>query len=380
MSEAIRTYLKAIEADLRQGDATEHTHRPALVAMLLSLREGLAVTNEPRKRTDCGAPDVRVARRTGSGPAALTLGYVETKDVGRGLDELEDSEQLQRYRRSLGNLILTDYLEFRWYVDGQRRQVERLASADRSGKLTPTKDGSRRVNDLFTSFLAQQPEPINRPKDLAVRMARLTHIIRDIVVQAFAQGQASDMMKDLHQAFQQTLIPDLPAEQFADMFAQTLAYGLFSARVMDPSPGDFSREEAQRLIPKTNPFLRKLFSLISGVEMDDEPFAGFVTDLVQVLAQADIGAILGDFGKRDRKTDPVVHFYETFLAAYDPKMREARGVYYTPEPVVSYIVRSVDYLLKTQFNCPGGLADESTVTYETIGDDGKTRKETGRAS
>ncbi len=376
MSDALGDYLKAVTEALRRGDATEHTHRPALQALVQSLLSGVTATNEP-KHIACGAPDFIVSRRSGSsGQSHLLMGYIETKDVGKSLDDEERSEQLKRYLHSLGNLILTDYLEFRWYVNGEHRQSERLARVDANGKLVASKDGAQKVGQLLLSFLDQKPEPIGRPKDLALRMARLTHLIRDIIVQAFEKHQQSDLMSDLHRAFQETLVPDLPVDQFADMFAQTLAYGLFSARVMDPTPGDFSRAEAQRLIPKTNPFLRKLFAMISGIEMDEEPFADFVDDLVQVLAQADILAILADFGKRERKSDPIVHFYETFLAAYDPKLRESRGVYYTPEPVVSYIVRSVDYLLKERFGLSGGLADESTVSYNTTGEDGKERTQT----
>ncbi len=177
-------------------------------------------------------------------------------------------------------------------------------------------------------------------------------------------------MQGWREAFAKVLIADLglpdKTPDFADMFAQTLAYGLFTARVMDTSPlssprsrgerGGFTRQEAQYLIPKSNPFLRDFFIQITGPQLDDEPFASFVDDLVNLLAHTDMTAVLADFGRRTRQEDPVVHFYETFLAAYDPKLREARGVYYTPEPVVSYIVRSVDYLLKSRFNCPEGLA------------------------
>ena len=133
------------------------------------------------------------------------------------------------------------------------------------------------------------------------------------------------------------------------MVAQTLAYGLFSARLMDATPENFSRHEAQKLIPKSNPFLRRFFAKMTGLDLDDEPFAPFVNDLVNLLAHTDMAAVLADFGKRTRQQDPVVHFYETFLAAYDPKLRESRGVYYTPEPVVSYIVRSVDKFAQNPF-------------------------------
>ncbi len=358
----IDVYRRQIEKELQAGNATEHTHRPALKTLLEALAPKVTATNEP-KRVECGAPDLAVTERRAHGP--VTIGHVEAKDVGKDLDEVEKSEQMRRYLPALPNLILTDYLEFRWYVDGEHRQTARLARVGKGGKLTPEKDGAEAVTDLLTASLAREAEPINDPKTLALRMARLTHFIRDMIVTAFAGKVASATLRDLHGAFEKALIPDLPIPQFADMFAQTLAYGLFAARVNHHGPpGSFKRLGAASEIPKTNPFLRQLFETITGTALDEEPFVGFVDDLAQLLADTDIEAVLADFGKRTARQDPVVHFYETFLAAYDPKLREARGVYYTPEPVVSYIVRSVDYLLRTRFGCANGLADTATVEYE----------------
>jgi predicted helicase len=272
---------------------------------------------------------------------------------------------MKRYLPALSNLILTDYLEFRWYVGGDYRQTARLARVSKGHKLTLEKDGAEVVTDLLTEFLSHEAELINDPKTLALRMARLTHFIRDMIATAFESNSASGTLTDLRGAFEKALIPDLRTSQFADMFAQTLAYGLFAARCNHHGPkGSFKRLGAASEIPKTNPFLRQLFETITGTALDDEPYAGFVDDLAQLLADTDIDAVLADFGKRTARQDPVVHFYETFLAAYDPKLRERRGVYYTPEPVVSYLVRSVDYLLKTRFGCANGLADTATVEYE----------------
>ncbi len=355
-------YRRQIQRELQAGNATEHTHRPALKSLMESLAPGIAATNEP-KRVECGAPDFVVSKQAAHGP--LTLGYIEAKDVGKDLDGIEKSDQMKRYLAALPNLILTDYLEFRWYVNGERRQSAQLARVGKGGKLTPEKGAPQSVSDLLSGFLARQAEPINSPKELALRMARLTHFIRDMIVTAFEKDSASTTLRELHAAFEKALIPDLPIPQFADMFAQTLAYGLFAARVNHQGPiGSFKRLGAASEIPKTNPFLRRLFETITGADLDEEPYAGFVDDLTQLLADTDMQAVLADFGKREARQDPVVHFYETFLAAYDPKLREARGVYYTPEPVVSYIVRSVDHLLKTRFGCPNGLADTATVKYE----------------
>lgn len=368
------TYLSTLQADHQAGNATEHTYRPALKTLLQNLKPGITATNEP-KRVQCGAPDYIVTRPSGSN--TFTLGYIEAKDVGARLEEIErdsrrsspntrEGNQLKRYLLALHNLILTDYLEFRWYTDGTRREVARLATIGPGGKLVRDPIESAKAAKLLDNFLQHKPEPISRPQDLALRMARLTHIIRDIIIEAFNQDQASNLLKGWRRAFAQVLITDLDqpfpekTAEFADMFAQTLAYGLFSARVMDLTPG-FNRQEAQRLIPRTNPFLREFFAEISGIRMDDEPYAPFVDDLATLLEQTDMEAVLSQFGKRTRQEDPVVHFYETFLAAYDPKLRESRGVYYTPEPVVSYIVRSVDHILQGRFGLPNGLADSTKV-------------------
>ncbi|MBN2076402.1 MAG: N-6 DNA methylase [Dehalococcoidales bacterium] len=349
-------YLKSIENKLINDDATEHTHRPALAALVENLSSGISATNEP-KRIECGAPDYVI--RKGS----ITIGYIEAKDIGINLDTIEKSEQLQRYRKSLSNLILTDYLEFRWYVDGEKRLTARLGTVSNNGIIRQDKDGIQATAELLTMFLEHKIEQAGTPQELAKRMARLAHMIRDLIIEAFKLEEEIGSLHNQLAAFQNNLIPDLSPESFADMYAQTITYGLFAARCTAPLNQDFTRQNAAYLLPKTNPFLRKLFNTIAGPELDDR-IAWLVDDLAQILAHADMEAILKNFGKHSGKEDPVVHFYETFLTAYDPKVREMRGVYYTPEPVVSYIVRSIDYLLKTRFNKPQGLADENTLILD----------------
>ncbi len=379
MPQPITAYLTQLRQLLATGTATEHTHRPAL-AVLLQTYPAIKAINEPT-RIACGAPDFAVLK------GGFIVGHIEAKDVGADLNAVERSPQLKRYLDALPNLILTDYLEFRWYVDGAHRETARLATFDRNNKLKSTAADVQAVDALLTHFLAHTPQPIASPRELAERMAHLAHLIRDIIIAAFETGHASNLLQGWRKAFADVLVADLDqpekTAEFADMFAQTLAYGLFSARVMDDTPKTFTRAEAQHLIPRTNPFLRRFFYEITGPDLDDEPYAGFVEDLVQLLAQTDIGAILADFGKRTRQQDPTVHFYETFLAAYDPRLREARGVYYTPDPVVSFIVRSVDHLLKTRFGLPDGLADTSKVTVKNTdpglrvkGKDAQVRKTT----
>jgi len=350
---AFNTYLRSIENELSQGNATEHTHRSALKALLESLGDGIVATNEPR-RVECGAPDFVITR------GSTTIGYVEAKDVGKSLDEAEHSDQLQRYRDPLTNLVLTDYLEFRWYVNGERRLTARLGSLTAEGKIKRDRASIQAVAELLSSFLSHKAEAVGTPRELAMRMARQAHLIRNLIINAFEKEPEGGSLHSQLVAFRDNLIPDLSVDYFADMYAQPIAYGLFAARCISNNGTSFTRLDAAQNLPRTNPFLRKLFQYIAGYDLDDR-IAWLVDDLAQLLAQADMEAVLKDFGKRTAKEDPVVHFYETFLKEYDPRIREMRGVYYSPEPAVSYIVRSIDYLLKTRFNKPEGLADENTL-------------------
>jgi len=201
-----------------------------------------------------------------------------------------------------------------------------LSSLRPDKKIPLDKQGAAEVEQLLQSFLGHGVERTSKPQDLAKRMARLAHMIRDVIITTFKEKVASDNLRDLYGAFQEVLLPELSVEWFADMFAQTLAYGLFAARYNHSSKHFFTRAEAAKEIPRTNPFLRKLFGAIAGPDLEDEPFIGFVDELTQVLAFAQMDAILADFGKATRQEDPIVHFYETFLAQYDPRLRELRGV------------------------------------------------------
>jgi len=359
--ELLAQYMRDIEKALAADNATEHTHRPTLKTLIEGLIKGVTATNEPQ-RIACGAPDFLVTK------GALTVGYIEAKNVGKNLDDIErgkgpDGESFKRYLASLTNLILTDYIEFRWYVDGERRFSTRLGTITKDNKIKHGRDGVQPVVELLDNFLAHKAEAVGTPKELALRMARLAHMIRELIVNAFEKEPESGNLHAQLAAFRDNLIPDLAVGQFADMYAQTIVYGLFAARCTHPEEKNFTRQNAAYLLPKTNPFLRKLFNTIAGPDLDDR-IAWLVDDLAQVLDQADMEAVLKDFGKHSGKEDPVVHFYETFLTAYDSKVREMRGVYYTPEPVVSYIVRSIDHLLKTRFNKPQGLADDKTLILD----------------
>lgn len=349
----IQDYLRRIEKALTAGNATEHTYRPALKTLIESINTDITATNEPR-REQYGAPDYIISK------ADAPIGYIEAKDIGKPLDVIEREEQLKRYRQGLHNLILTDYLEFRWYVWGEHRLSARLARVAENGRLKAVKNGAEEVAALLHEFLHSRVAVINNPRELAVRMAALTRLLRAMILEIFAVEHSGGVLHEQLEGFRRVLLHDLTEAQFADMYAQTIAYGLFAARCNTKTDGPFIREQAAYDLPKTNPFLRRMFSHIAGPDLPDQ-LIWIVSDLTSILERADMDAILKDFGRSTRREDPVVHFYETFLAAYDPKMREARGVYYTPAPVVSYIVRSVDHILKKSFGLKDGLADATKI-------------------
>jgi len=352
----IRKYLSEIQKNLKTGKAGEQTYRHALKEFVESFDKSIFLLNEPR-RVSCGAPDFIVTK------GRLTIGYIETKDIGKSLDEIEKSEQLKRYRASLTNLLLTNYLEFRRYRNGEKVESVSIADVDTSDRIKMISDNLERFNELIQNFLNSLPERIKSPKQLAIRMAQMAQMIRDLIKASFEKEMEQGTLHSQLEAFRKTLIPNLREESFADLYSQTIAYGLFAARCNKPDEKNFTREHASFLLPKTNPFLRKLFNHIAGPDLDDR-IAWLVDDLAQILASSDIGQILKDFGVRTRKEDPVVHFYETFLAEYDRKLRKSKGVYYTPEPVVSFIVRSLDYILKKEFRRPQGLSDTKTYILD----------------
>ena len=354
---ALRAYRSALSQERGTGQATEHSYRPALKTLLEALGgDDLLAINDPT-HVDVGAPDFIVQRH------GVPIGHIECKDINDNVNSTEQSDQLQRYRNGLPNLILTDYMEFRWYADGQLRDSARLGAMDSSGSINSDPKGMHGVATLLDTFFNAEARTINNPQDLARRMAASARLLRDGIAKILTQEDESGPLHGYLTAYRNVLIEGLTPADFADMQAQTFAYGLFTARCRQSGTNDtpFTRQSA--VFTDSTPFLRDLFSAIAGPNID-LGIAWIVDDLALLLGHADMAAILADFGNRAGEQDPVVHFYEDFLRAYDPQLRETRGVYYTPEPVVSYIVRSINSLLQDCFGLKDGLADSQTVPIE----------------
>ena len=373
MNEFISKYIKENNQLYQTGLTTEHSFRPALQRLLQDCT-ACTVINE-QSHIDCGAPDLTLLCKQ------LPIAYIEAKDLEDGdLDgRKKNREQFDRYKASLDTIIFTDYLDFHLYEHGEWQQSVRLAEIQ--GNKVRLSDAERFAS-LMEHIRNARPQRITSASKLAQLMAGKARLLRDIIEQALVQDSAisdqDEQTTELHgymQAFQQVLIHDITPKTFADIYAQTIAYGMFAARLHDDSPDDFSRAEAANLIPKTNPFLRKIFQQIAGYDLD-ERIAWIVDDLVSAFAATDMEKIMQGFGKSTQQTDPMLHFYEDFLFQYDPAAKKQCGVYYTPQPVVEFIVRAVDDILRTEFNLPMGLADTSKVEIEQeIEQDLKHRKE-----
>ena len=290
----------------------------------------------------------------------LAVAYIEAKDLEDGdLDgRKKNKEQFDRYKASLDTIIFTDYLDFHLYEHGEWVQSVRLAEIQ--GNKIRLSEPDRFIA-LMEHLRVAQLQRITSASKLAQIMAGKARLLRDIIEKALIQD--GDKPTELHsymEAFQQVLIHDITPKTFADIYAQTIAYGMFAARLHDDSPENFTRSEAANLIPKSNPFLRKIFQQIAGYDLD-ERIAWIVDDLVSAFAATDMDKIMQGFGKSTQQTDPILHFYEDFLFQYDPAAKKQCGVYYTPQPVVEFIVRAVDDILRTEFNLPMGLADTARI-------------------
>jgi len=364
MKTAFTKYLQDLAEIASRGDAREESFYPALSRMLEEVakttgRPHVHVTTLPR-RTDAGNPDFRLW----NGQDRI-VGYVEAKNPQEEhLDLIEESEQLRRYRSTFPNLVLTNFLEFRLYHNGECVDSVLLARPFvlHALRTTPPLEKPDALEALLDRFLDFSLPRTFTAETLAVELAKRTRFLREIVAQLLAdERDAPGRLTGFYEAFRQYLIGDLTPEDFADLYAQTITYGLFAARIR--TENGFGRRTAFDGIPHTIGVLRDLFRFISLGDLPAE-LEWTVDDISAVLAVADAPGILDTYYEQRRGSDPIVHFYETFLAQYDPEERERRGVYYTPEPVVSYIVRSLHKILTTEFGKVDGLAAEGVTLLD----------------
>ncbi len=359
----LKEYINTVNLKFRAGNATEHTYRGALENLIASIIPDLLVTNEP-KREKCGAPDYIISKHD-----CQPVFYMEAKNIGdRDLDgHVAHKSQFDRYKNSLDHIIFTDYLDFHFYEYGE--WVENIRIGDVKGDtITIYEENTDKFYSAILRFANSKVQTITSASRLAEIMAAKAKLLRIGILEAMKElGESYDnkQLRLLFEAFKDALIKDLDEEKFSDMYAQTIAYGLFAARLHDTTPENFSRFEAVNLIPKSNPFLRQIFNSIAGIDLDNR-VAWIVDDLVQTFAATNVQKLMKQYGKNKRHNDPMIHFYEDFLKVYDPSTRERLGVFYTPQPVVTFIVRAVNDLLKRDFNISRGLANKEIIYKDVI--------------
>lgn len=355
----IQRYLDEVQEQFESGHAIEHAYRPALKALMSGFEDTVAV-NDP-KHSEHGAPDFIFLKKSNS---KIVKGHAEAKDIGKDLDKEEKSEQMTRYA-GYANLFLTDYLEFRFFRNGEKYETISLGQV-KNGQLYLTPENGVRLTRELEAFLDQAPERIRSGGRLAQIMGGKARRIRDNV-EAYLTDDSiqSEQFDGMYELMKRSLVHDLSTQKFADMYAQTLVYGLFVARYSDTTPEDFTRSEARDLVPRSNPFLRKFFDHIAGADFDTR-LTYIVDELCEVFSVSDVADIVHKHLRiQDTSTDakdPIIHFYEDFLKEYDPDLRRQMGAYYTPVPVVRYIVRQVDNILKSDFGISKGLASAETIS------------------
>ncbi len=367
MNKHISDYITEISKIYSTGNATEHSYRGSLQTLIKNIVPDVIVTNEP-KQQKCGAPDYLIQNEKSEVPVA----YIEAKDIKPhlldGLDNGDNNNQLKRYVIALDNVMTTDYIEFRLYKRNESNKdykVEKLITLKIAevvdNKIQPLPENYDAFAALLKDFCSYHGISIKSAKKLAKMMAVKAQLLRDVILETITGDDAKkSSLYNQFTNFKEMLIKGLDKEAFAGIYAQTIAYGLFAARLHDKTLEDFSRYEAMELMPRSNPFLRHLFEYVGGTNLDDR-VVWIVDALVDVFRACNIEEILKDFGKSTKQEDPMIHFYETFLKVYNPIEKIERGVFYTPKPVVKFIVRAVDDILKNEFDVVDGIIDTSKI-------------------
>jgi hypothetical protein len=369
----LKSYLKQLYEVSNRGDAREESYYSALAGFLQEYtasinKKNIHITTIP-KRADAGNPDFRIWDGT-----QHIIGYIEAKaPITEHLDQVETTEQLKRYLKTFPNLILTNFLEFRLYSKGE--QIDRVSIGRpfilHKLKTTPPVENEPEFLELLEKFFSCSLPKFYNAESLAITLADKTRFLRDeVIAQELREeegepqrvgARSTSPLQGFYEAFKQFLISDLSKEGFADLYSQTITYGLFASRIR--AKNGFNRKLAYDNIPHTIGILRDIFQFISLGNLPKQ-MEWIVDDIAEVLSVANVNNILHQYFHEGKGKDPIIHFYETFLAEYDPETREKRGVYYTPEPVVSYIVRSLHTILKEYFQRKEGFANESVTVLD----------------
>ncbi|ECQ4344614.1 TPA: DNA methyltransferase [Campylobacter jejuni] len=369
----LKAYLENIK-DISTNDK-EHTHRTALQNLLQAIKDNqdkqnkISIKQEPNNdKEGRGAPDFLITKDF------LTLGYIENKRVNANLDNIITSDQILKYTKLSPNIILTDYLRFILLSLNDKNEIiickevkicslDEIKSVIKNQSLLDTK--TQELNELFSIFFSKIPNPINSALDFANHLSLRTRILKDELLLSIE----NETLLSLFNTFKETLYKELSYEEFCDSFAQTLTYSLFLAKLNNDTAKEIDLNNAKKFIPKSFPLIRSMSGFLDDSFENLENIKWLLEEIINIINHIDITSIIKELNKTGEKDlfnrptilsthkDPYLHFYETFLASYDPKLREVRGVYYTPAPVVIFIINAIDEILKQDFNHKKGLSE-----------------------
>ncbi|KAJ9763600.1 DNA methyltransferase [Campylobacter jejuni] len=369
----LKAYLENIK-DISTNDK-EHTHRTALQNLLQAIKDNqdkqnkISIKQEPNNdKEGRGAPDFLITKDF------LTLGYIENKRVNANLDNIITSDQILKYTKLSPNIILTDYLRFILLSLNDKNEIiickevkicslDEIKSVIKNQSLLDTK--TQELNKLFSIFFSKIPNPINSALDFANHLSLRTRILKDELL----LSSKNETLLSLFNTFKETLYKELSYEEFCDSFAQTLTYSLFLAKLNNDTAKEIDLNNAKKFIPKSFPLIRSMSGFLDDSFENLENIKWLLEEIINIINHIDITSIIKELNKTGEKDlfnrptilsthkDPYLHFYETFLASYDPKLREVRGVYYTPAPVVIFIINAIDEALKQDFNHKKGLSE-----------------------
>ncbi|WP_283801455.1 type ISP restriction/modification enzyme [Campylobacter jejuni] len=369
----LKAYLENIK-DISTNDK-EHTHRTALQNLLQAIKDNqdkqnkISIKQEPNNdKEGRGAPDFLITKDF------LTLGYIENKRVNANLDNIIKSDQILKYTKLSPNIILTDYLRFILLSLNDKNEIiickevkicslDEIKSVIKNQSLLDTK--TQELNELFSIFFSKIPNPINSALDFVNHLSLRTRILKDELL----LSSKNETLLSLFNTFKETLYKELSYEEFCDSFAQTLTYSLFLAKLNNDTAKEIDLNNAKKFIPKSFPLIRSMSGFLDDSFENLENIKWLLEEIINIINHIDITSIIKELNKTGEKDlfnrptilsthkDPYLHFYETFLASYDPKLREVRGVYYTPAPVVIFIINAIDEALKQDFNHKKGLSE-----------------------
>jgi len=372
MTNHFLTYFQEIQNTYLSQEAREVSYRTSLENLLNELKPSaqMQVIHEGKREGKFGIPDFKIKQNEG------IVGYIETKIIGENLEKILKSEQVQKYILLSDNILLTNYLEWIWIQDGTVMKRENLAKVtDLADKKTLlSNENITAVAQLIQHFFSTPPKGVSTPKKLAEALAIRARFLQDLLGAELQRQEEEDKKGKLYGlfvTFQSFVFKGLTRAEFADAFAQNLAYGLFLAR-LNANTNRITLYNVAEFIPNAFELIQELVDFLKELNKAEyRETKWIIEEVLALLNELDLGEIQKSLSFIQKNTqnevdegakDPYIYFYEDFLAAYNPDLRKSKGVYYTPPAVVNFIVRGIEDVLKQDFQIKEGLSDRKKVT------------------